>query len=366
MVFLLIAPFFGIEASHYHSSLSRHLDATTFTIEEGVILKLQLCLMQHGESTNSQRSPQLLERDCNTDITFLNPSDSNHSNLHKILDSINQLMDDKWGKYEEYRAYVNNLDSSHFERQNRRYLINEVGVDELSTYAIWFNVIMSLVCVCVAALAAGLTMGMLSIEPLSLMIKMRCGTAKEISQAEAILPLIRQRHLLLVTLLLLNSISNEALPLFLDQLVPSYAAVLISVTMVLIFGEIVPSAIFTGPDQISMAATMSPLVKIVRMIFMPVAWPIAKLLDLFLGHDESIGNSYGRGEISALVRILCEEQRREKQNILKKSLTLAKRFGINPTQSSIEHSPVNSRNLNKPPSFHNDEVTMIEGAFISA
>jgi CBS domain containing-hemolysin-like protein len=176
------------------------------------------------------------------------------------------------------------LDYSNLNGQNKRYLMDEVGVGELSTRAIWLNVLMSLVCVCVAALAAGLTMGMLSIEPLSLMIKMRCGTAKEISQAEAILPLIRQRHLLLVTLLLLNSISNEALPLFLDQLVPSYAAVLISVTMVLIFGEIVPSAIFTGPDQISMAAAMSPLVKLVKMLLMLVAWPTAKLLDFFLGY----------------------------------------------------------------------------------
>lgn len=49
---------------------------------------------------------------------------------------------------------------------------------------------------------------------------------------------IHRHHLLLVTLLLANSIAMEALPIFLDRLVPSWAAVLISVTAVLFFGEV--------------------------------------------------------------------------------------------------------------------------------
>jgi CBS domain containing-hemolysin-like protein len=43
----------------------------------------------------------------------------------------------------------------------------------------------------------------------------------------------------------MNAGANEALPLFLDRLVPTWASVIISVTFVLIFGEIIPSAIFT-------------------------------------------------------------------------------------------------------------------------
>ena len=34
-----------------------------------------------------------------------------------------------------------------------------------------------------------------------------------------------------------------------------------SVTLVLIFGEIVPSAVFTGPDQLRIAASMVPFVR---------------------------------------------------------------------------------------------------------
>lgn len=39
-----------------------------------------------------------------------------------------------------------------------------------------------------------------------------------------------------MTLLLFNSLANEALPIFLAELVPSYMAVLLSVTAILIFG----------------------------------------------------------------------------------------------------------------------------------
>jgi hypothetical protein len=44
-------------------------------------------------------------------------------------------------------------------------------------------------------------------------------------------PLIRRHHLLLVSLLLFNAASNEALPLFLEDLVPPFVAVMISVTV---------------------------------------------------------------------------------------------------------------------------------------
>ena len=44
------------------------------------------------------------------------------------------------------------------------------------------------------------------------------------------------------------------MPLFLDKLVPEAAAVLISVTLVLFCGEIIPAAIFTGPAKLKIAA----------------------------------------------------------------------------------------------------------------
>lgn len=61
-----------------------------------------------------------------------------------------------------------------------------------------------------------------------------CATVEERSKlkleqqcAERILPLVKDHHLLLVTLLLFNTVANEALPVFLDELVPSWAALLL-------------------------------------------------------------------------------------------------------------------------------------------
>ena len=117
---------------------------------------------------------------------------------------------------------------------------------------------------------------------------------------------------------------------FLDELFPSkFASILVSVCFVLFFGEILPSAIFTGPDQVKMASAMVPLARLVMFVVSPIAIPIAKLLDHVLhddsegGHsgggaaqhqyqqgqtDVTEGNYYNRDELSALVRIQYEAQ----------------------------------------------------------
>jgi CBS domain containing-hemolysin-like protein len=53
----------------------------------------------------------------------------------------------------------------------------------------------------------------------------------------------QRRHLLLVTLLLANAICMEALPICLDHISSPVPAIIISVSAVLMFGEIIPQAI---------------------------------------------------------------------------------------------------------------------------
>ncbi|OEU19879.1 DUF21-domain-containing protein, partial [Fragilariopsis cylindrus CCMP1102] len=182
---------------------------------------------------------------------------------------------------------------------------------------------------------AGLTMGMLSIDPLMLLVKIRAShSQEEKKQAEALLPIVKQHHLLLVTLLLLNSMANEALPLFLEVLVSPVVSVILSVSFVLIFGEILPSAIFTGPKKLKLASNMVPIVKIVMCLCYPISYPIAKVLDKFLHDDDGDdGGAFDRGEISALVRIQYEERIANKR-----------------------------QHMDDVQSIHVDEVTMVEGA----
>lgn len=86
-------------------------------------------------------------------------------------------------------------------------------------------------------MASGLTIGLLSMDMMSLEIFQRSGTPKEKKYAEKIVPLVKNQHLLLVTLLLSNAIAMEALPIFLDRISTPVAAIGISVTAVLLFGE---------------------------------------------------------------------------------------------------------------------------------
>ena len=77
----------------------------------------------------------------------------------------------------------------------------------------------------------------------SLMVLKNSGEPQERVYAARIIPMVEHKHLLLVTLLLCNAAAMEALPIFLDKMVPSYMAIILSVTAVLFFGEIIPQAL---------------------------------------------------------------------------------------------------------------------------
>ena len=136
---------------------------------------------------------------------------------------------------------------------------------------------------------SGLTVGYTSIDPLSLKMKLANGNEQEKTDALKISGIIENRHLLLSTLLLSNALAMESLPIFLDAIMPATLAIIISTTVVLVFGEVLPQAICLGPNQIRIASTMAPFVKILILILWILCNPIAKSLDYILGpHTEKI------------------------------------------------------------------------------
>jgi metal transporter CNNM len=132
-------------------------------------------------------------------------------------------------------------------------------------------------------------------------IKARSGSEEEKKYAAKLIPIISHHHLLLVTLMLWNASATEALPIFLSALVPEYVAIIISVTLVLFVGEIIPASILTGPKQLQITASLTPLVYFVLTIFFPIAYPIAKGLDYVIGHSDM--TMYNRTEISTMMRL---------------------------------------------------------------
>ncbi|KAG9457408.1 hypothetical protein H6P81_001916 [Aristolochia fimbriata] len=169
----------------------------------------------------------------------------------------------------------------------------------------WFTYAgISCVLVLFAGIMSGLTLGLMSLGLVELEILQRSGTAVEKKQAAAILPVVQKQHQLLVTLLLCNACAMEALPICLDKIFHPFVAVILSVTFVLAFGEVIPQAICTRYG-LAVGANFVWLVRILMVVCYPVAYPIGKLLDCVLGHNESA--LFRRAQLKALVSIHSKE-----------------------------------------------------------
>ena len=261
----------------------------------------------------------------------------------------------------------------------------EESMDTTFFYA--SNIIASLICVALIAVISGLFLGLLTLDALDLQIIQRASLDEdERRYATSLLPLIQQRHQILVTLLLSNALAYETLPIFLDALVPSWVAVLLSVTIVMVFGEIIPSGIFMGPNQLYLGYHMIPLMQVILWVFNPIATPLAKLLDYLTetgGDNDHATAAYNRSELSALVRIqheaeldsiprgperlarVMKKDRRKDQSWAALKAELMERV-----QEIQENNPDTTKDMNDDHEIadkfvlhlHKREVSMVEGA----
>ncbi|KAA3476374.1 DUF21 domain-containing protein isoform X2 [Gossypium australe] len=147
-------------------------------------------------------------------------------------------------------------------------------------FSLYLLIIVGLVCF--AGLMAGLTLGLMSLGLVDLEVLIKSGRPQDRIHAAKIFPVVKNQHLLLCTLLIGNSLAMEALPIFLDKLVPPWAAILVSVTLILMFGEILPQAVCTRYG-LKVGAAMAPFVHVLLFLFLPISYPISKVLDWMLG-----------------------------------------------------------------------------------
>ena len=104
--------------------------------------------------------------------------------------------------------------------------------------------------------------------------------------AKPILEILNNHHLLLSTLLLSNSLALEALPIFLDKIVPSFMAIIISTIAVVVFGEVIPQAYCTGAHKVKIGYYFSPFVRFLELVLYIFVRPITYVLDNWLGHHD--------------------------------------------------------------------------------
>ncbi|KAF0909974.1 hypothetical protein E2562_001225 [Oryza meyeriana var. granulata] len=166
--------------------------------------------------------------------------------------------------------------------------------------AFFEHIVIIVVLVLFAGLMSGLTLGLMSLSLVDLEVLAKSGTEQDRKHAAKILPVVKNQHLLLCTLLICNAAAMEALPIFLDSLVTAWGAILISVTLILLFGEILPQSICSRYG-LAIGASVAPLVRVLVWICFPVAYPISKLLDHVLGKGHTA--LFRRAELKTLVTL---------------------------------------------------------------
>ncbi|CAN0857640.1 DUF21 domain-containing protein At2g14520 [Linum grandiflorum] len=164
----------------------------------------------------------------------------------------------------------------------------------------FIHIVMIVLLVLFAGLMSGLTLGLMSMSLVDLEVLAKSGSPNHRKHAEKILPVVRNQHWLLCTLLICNAAAMETLPIFLDGLVTAWGAILISVTLILLFGEIIPQAVCSRYG-LAIGATVAPFVRVLVWICSPVAYPISKLLDYLLGHGHVA--LFRRAELKTLVNL---------------------------------------------------------------
>ena len=213
----------------------------------------------------------------------------------------------------------------------------------------WFFMFMVAFLTLFAGMMSGLTVGYLSVDKLTMELREKTGSQMEKEYSKIILPVLSNHHWLLCTLLLMNSFAMEALPVFLDRVFSRLTAVIISVTLLLIFGEVIPQALCTGPRQIQIAAMAAPMTRFLMIVSWPITYWLGKCLDIILGEQGK--TRYQNQDLKALVemhtyeaikRISEEEEKNPyiaKEDIPKPSNTM----GLSPEEANLMISALEIR-----------------------
>jgi metal transporter CNNM len=174
----------------------------------------------------------------------------------------------------------------------------------------FLEICLMIILILLSGLFSGLTLGLLSIDPLNLDIIIE-NQSEEAKYAKAIQPIRQKGNWLLCTLLIGNVIVNSYLSILMADITSGTMGLILSTIMIVIFGEIVPQATCSRYSLLVGYYTRH-ITTVLLMILSPVAWPISKLLDRCFGNE--VGMIYTNIELRKLVQIHEQEQKSELQS----------------------------------------------------
>lgn len=145
-----------------------------------------------------------------------------------------------------------------------------------------------------SAVCSGLNVALMALEPADLRRKARLGN----KQAKQVLPLRKNSHLSLASILLTNVAVISVTSLVLEHRYNGVVAGVASTLLIVVFGEIFPQAIFLK-RALQVTAFLSPLLRVMVVITYPIAKPLQMLLDKLVGHDP--GKLHSRHELGMII-----------------------------------------------------------------
>ncbi|XP_047542193.1 unextended protein-like [Vanessa atalanta] len=189
---------------------------------------------------------------------------------------------------------------------------------------LWVSLTLIMICLMFSALFSGLNLGLMSLDRTELKIISNTGTEQERKYARAIMPVRDHGNYLLCSILLGNVAVNSTFTILLDELTSGLFAVIFSTLSIVLLGEITPQAICSR-HGLMVGAKSIMITKAVMALTAPLAFPVSKLLDYFLG--EEIGNVYNRERLKELVKVTTgvNDLDKDEVNIISGALELRKK-----------------------------------------
>jgi metal transporter CNNM len=125
-----------------------------------------------------------------------------------------------------------------------------------------------------SAICSGLNVAVMSLDVADLRRKAKLGN----KQAQRVLPLRRNTHLVLASILLTNVAVVSATTLVLNQRLDGLVAGLLSTLLIVVFGEVIPQALFTK-NPLLWSSRFSSLLRVMIVVSYVVSKPLQLLLD---------------------------------------------------------------------------------------
>ena len=163
----------------------------------------------------------------------------------------------------------------------------------------WYNIIIVIFLVIMSGTFAGLTLALFSLRLTTLEAKSNTGDKR----AMRVYTLRKKGNLLLCTLLLANAASYTIMAIFLGSITSGVIASIIATSLIFLFGEIVPQAVFPR-YALAIGSNLSWLIWIFLVVFYPITAPIAWVLDKLLGKESPV--LWSKGELSEIIKLYKE------------------------------------------------------------